>query len=219
MLMPHFVGFLVSVQCVFDFLVFVTADGWAWPASILTRQFAGETGRRVTAELAIRGDAYYIGVMVKGPFERTLNHHTDVVRLLFAQHGELRPGRRRFCRACFSSIFQQVKLSKHLVHEGTRRIEGGMVSGAAQITVLSARSKHDHTAIVEKDGTIHLRLEDADLDTLQGLQAVVEVSAVPHDAVVFIKTTPHKSIFAVSISTRNSRTGQKVNEFGCIDNK
>ena len=31
-----------------------------------------------------------------------------------------------------------------------------------------------------------------------------------------VKTTPHKSIFTVRISTRNSRTGQKVNKFGAL---
>ena len=31
-----------------------------------------------------------------------------------------------------------------------------------------------------------------------------------------VKTTPHKSIFAVWISTRNSSTGQKVNKFGAL---
>ena len=31
-----------------------------------------------------------------------------------------------------------------------------------------------------------------------------------------VKTTPHTSIFAVRISTRNSRTGQKVNKLGAL---
>ena len=33
---------------------------------------------------------------------------------------------------------------------------------------------------------------------------------------IFVKTAPLKSIFAVWISTRNSRTGQKVNKFGAL---
>ena len=31
-----------------------------------------------------------------------------------------------------------------------------------------------------------------------------------------VKTTPHKSIFAMWISTRNSRTSQKMNKFGAL---
>ena len=73
-----------------------------------------------------------------------------------------------------------------MVHEGTQRAEGGMVSGAAQI-VLSAQSQLDLTVTVKEAEGTHLRLDDVDLHALQAsnVDLVVEVSDVPHDDSAF----------------------------------
>lgn len=133
-------------------------------------------------------------------FVRAFHRHVDVIRLVFAELGELGANTAEVETShhliemlrqnvhlfgVFVALGEQLDLSQHLVGEGVAHHETGVAGGAAQVHQAAFRKQDDFVAAGQCD-VVHLRLDVLPLVGLEGgdIDLIVEVADVADDRFV-----------------------------------